>query len=327
MEQTKKTLLPAIPDTVPPEIKSKFNLALTSASFQKIADEEMTLVYNEDHVEDIKLFLNKANNLKKVIEATHKTGKEEALKIGRNWDAAKNSFLAQVEAIVSTAYSNYSKLCASIAEKQKKDAEEKQRVAVIKNLIEANAVNLSMKIAGCDTTKDLLAIESIINLEKTRKEKYQEFLPDAIERLAPLTEILKNQKLVVKEREDLAAQKLAAEKSGNDEKLMEVIEKQEANVQQIESNKITVQEKAIEQPVRSFATYTPVSTPTVKPKRTTVKWRVIAIGVTQKRMPSWVRSVPVDELIDAYLATIKDKVLKEGSVSENGIEFFVEKTY
>lgn len=328
MEQTiKKTLLPAIPDTVPPEIKSKFNLALTSASFQKIADEEMLLVYNEDNVSIIKSFIDKTKELKKVIEATHKSGKEEALKIGKNWDAAKNSFLAQIDAIVDKPYSKYVNLCQSIAQKQREAEIEKKRVDDIKLGIENNAVNFSMKIAGCETTEQLLAIERTINLEKTRKDKYAEFLQDAIETFNPLNEILKNQKLVVKQAEDLAAQKLAAEASGDDEKLLEVMEKQEANVQQIESNKITVQEKATEQPLRSFASYTPISTPTVKPKRTTWEWEISDIAITSKKMPSWVVMNTVDDKINEYLAGKKAEGIDGDEFTVAGIRFFKKVTY
>lgn len=328
MEQTiKKTLLPAIPDTVPPEIKSKFNIELTNLGFQKIADEEMGLVYNEDNVNEIKAFLDKAKTLEKGIVKTHTSGKEDALKNGRAWDSAKNAYLAQVAAITNVPQQKYTSICQSIAQKQREAEIEKKRVDDIKLGIENNAVNFSMKIAGCETTYQLLAIERTINLEKTRKDKYGEFLQDAIDRFTPLNEILKNQKLVIKQAEDLAAQKLAAEASGDDEKLLEVMEKQEANVQQIESNKITVQEKATEQPLRSFASYTPISTPTVKPKRTTWEWEISDISVTSKKMPSWVVMATVDDKINEYLAGKKAEGIDGDEFTVAGIRFFKKVTY
>lgn len=56
MSETKQ--LPAILQTFP-AIVSKFNVALTSSKFQDIANEETTLVYNEDNVNQIKEFLDK----------------------------------------------------------------------------------------------------------------------------------------------------------------------------------------------------------------------------------------------------------------------------
>jgi len=318
--------LPPIPNTLPPAIVGTFNIALTESKFQALADEESKLVYNEDNVAAIKAFLDKTKAVTKAIEATHKQGKAEALEIGRAWDGAKNAFLSQVEAITNTPAKKYDELCREIQRKAQEAEAEKQRKLTIKNGIETNAVNFAKQISECTTSAQLTRIESTINLEKTRKEKYQEFLDEAVERYSQLNAILKTQKETVKELEQIAADKLKAEQEGNDEKLIELQQKQEEAETKIEEKKVEVQEVAINQSVNAVIE-PEVIMPTVKARRTTVKWKVVDIKETAKKMPHWTTITPKDEPIEDYMKSIKEQVLKEGKVVFSGIEFYKEELF
>src|SRR5665647_1330459 len=93
---------------VPAAIQGKFNIALTQSKFQQLANKADSLVYNEDNLQEIADFLKNLRAVKKAIDDTHKEVKAEALKIGRNWDAAKNTFTAQVVSIEEKPQAEYS---------------------------------------------------------------------------------------------------------------------------------------------------------------------------------------------------------------------------
>lgn len=323
MSETKQ--LPAIPTNLPPAIVSKFNVALTSSKFQDIANEETTLVYNEDNVNQIKEFLDKTKKVTKAIEETHKTGKADALKIGREWDESRKVFLSQVDAITELPQRKYTELCNAIAKKQQEAAADKLRKENIQKGIETNAVTFAKQIADAKTTAELTRIESIINLEKGRKEKYQEFLPDAIEKFTALNANLKTQKEAVKELERLELEKQEALSSGNDEAALEIMERQEAVESKIEEQKINVQETAVNTTYKVIEVESVL--PTVKAKRTTVKWEIKDLSIAAKKQPDWVKLTTVDEPIDKFMNDNKKTILEKGELEINGILFYAEKTY
>lgn len=318
--------LPPIPSTLPPAIVGTFNIALTSAKFQQLADEESRLEYNEDNVADIKAFLDKTKTVTKAIEATHKTGKAEALEIGRAWDSAKNSFIAQVDAIASVPAKKYDELCRSIQKKAQEVEAERVRKLNIKNGIETNAVNFAKKISECTTSAQLTRIESTINLEKTRKEKYQEFLEEAVDRYSQLNSILKTQKETVKQLEQIEEEKLKAEQEGNDEKVLELQQKQEEAETKIEEKKIEVQEAAINQSINTVVE-PEIIIPTVKARRSVWKWELVDIKETAKKMPDFVKMQTVDEKIDEYLKAKKAEGITGEEFNFAGIRFYLEKTF
>lgn len=314
---------------LPATVVGKFNLTLTELKFQALANEAATLVFNEDNLLTIKQFLEKSKKIEKAIEETHKNGKAEVLLATRQWDSAKNAFLAQVSAIVDKPAQQYSKICRDIQERQRLEAIETARKANIKTGIENNATYYAKTIADCKTSADLTRIESIINLEKGRKDKYQEFLPEAIERYNQLNAILKTQKENVKELERLEAEKLEAEKIGNDEKLLEIAAKQEVAETKIEEKKIEVQEKVIEQSFAAAEVPTMKTIfPAIKARRSVWKWKVVDIKETAKKMPSWTVITPVDSEIDNYLKAKKAEGLTgEEPFTVAGVEFYLEKTF
>lgn len=325
MSETKQ--LPAIPTTLPPVIVSKFNITLTSQRFQDIANEEATLIYNEDNVVKIKEFLDKTKKVSKAIEATHKEGKEEALRIGRDWDAAKNSFLAQVTAIADLPQKKYTELCTSIAKKAQEAEAEKIRKENIQKLIESNSVNFAKLIADAKTTAELTRVESLINLEKTRKEKYQEFLGAAVTKFNELNYNLKTQKENVKELEILEKEKNKAIESGDDEKALQLIDEIENKESLIEEQKINIQEAVI-----SLSSNTEIIEPevvinTVKARRSVWKWEVVNQSELVKKAPQWTTVTPNKEAIDNYLAGKKIEGIAGEEFTTAGVRFYLDKTY
>lgn len=321
------TTLPPIPNNLPANIVGSFNIALTESKFQAIQNEADKLVFDEDNVEVIKDFLAKTRKVTKAIEEVHKLGKAEALQIGRNWDNAKNAYISQVDAITDLPQRKYTELCQSIQKKAQDAENERVRILNIKNGIETNAVNFAKIIADADSTPRLLEIERLINLEKGRKEKYQEFLPEAVERFTQLNVILKNQKDAVKLREELKQKELDAIKTQNDAALLEIQIKQEAVESKIEENKVEVQETAIAQSMPPEIIVPEVILPTVKARRSVWKYKVLDIKETARKIPDWVQMQLNDNKVDDYLKAKKAEGITGESFTVAGIEFYLEKTF
>ncbi len=314
---------------LPAPIQGKFNIALTNSKFQQLADEAGTLIYNEDNLPKIKEYLDKTRKVEKAIEDTHKDGKAEALNIGRQWDAGKNSFLAMVANIKAFPQQEYTRICNEVLQRQRDQEAERLRVSNIKQGIESNAILFAKQIAECETTPQLTALESKINLEKTRKEKYQEFLPDAITRFSELNAILANQKKIVKGLEENARLQLEAKQKQDDEALLKLQQQQEQQQAQMEENKVVVQETAIAQSVNAPVQYAEEVISAPKARRTTWKWEVINEKDVMRKAPELVIFTVDKDKVNGVLKTLKDTEQLEGKTEMvvNGIRYFEEKTF
>lgn len=315
---------------VPAPIAGMFNIALTQSNFQALADEANALVFNEDNLTKIKDFLDKARKVDKAITATHKTGKEKALEECRNWDKAKNTFLETVAGITEVAQKEYERMCADIENRRRQAEQEKQRIQNIKTGIESNALTFSKQIADCKTTDDLTRVERNINLEKTRKEKYQEFLPELITRLNELNGILANQKVLVKELEENERQQAIAKQQEDANKLIELQQQQATKQAQMEENKTVVQETAINQSINAPQTIVPEEViPAVKARRTVWSFEVINEKEVMKKSPELVIFTLDKDKVKTMQKTLKDSGQFDGKTELvlNGIRFYEEKTY
>jgi hypothetical protein len=315
---------------VPAKITSHFNIAKTQAGFQKIADEVSNLVYNEDNMAQILEVVNKVRAINKKIEEVHKNGKEAALLEGRQWDLAKNTFLDENNALIATPIEKYKALAAEVAERQQKEENEKRRVQAIANGIETNAVAFAASIAACQTTEELLAIERKINLEKTRKDKYDEFLPNAITRFNELNAILKVQKQNVAELERLRTMQAAARLNEDDQAVIDLMEQEEHLESKIEDHKIIVQEAAVNQSMNEpvYASFSPVYA-SVKAKRTTWKFEMVDTREVMKKNPELLVIELDDAKVKERMNGLKDSgvFMDKTEYTLNGIRYYQEKTF
>jgi hypothetical protein len=306
------------------------NIALTKAQLgiQDLANRESKLVYNEDSIETIKSFLEDVRKAKKVISDTHKEIKEPILRQSQEIDASKREMEASVDVFGNPASQKYTKLCEDIADKIRKQQQEEQRKQLIQEGIGSNMINFSTKIANCKTNAELLKVESLINLEKSYKTKYAEFLDVAVEKFNSLTVLIKAQKENIKEFEKLEKERLDAEKKGNDEALLAIQEKQETLNNKTEELKVTVQETAINQSSTTVTTAQEIL-PTVKARRSAWSWKPVDLAKTAKSCPSWVEMQTVDEKIDEFMKASKEQWIADGkdSLIINGIEFYLKVTY
>ncbi len=313
---------------VPAHIAGMFNISLTQSNFQALADEANALVFNEDSIPKIKDFLDRCRKVEKAITATHKTGKEKALEECRNWDKAKNTFLETVAGITEVDQKEYERMCADIENRRRQAEQEKQRIQNIKTGIESNALTFSKQIADCKTSDDLTRVERNINLEKTSKEKYQEFLPELITRLNELNGILADQKVLVKELEENERQQAIAKQQEDANKLIELQQQQAQKQAQMEENKTVVQETAINQSINAPQTIVPEEViPAVKARRSVWKWEVVNEKETVRRMPDWTKISIVEEKVDEYLKAKKAEGIDGEEFVTAGIRFWLDKTY
>lgn len=311
-------------------VSTKLNIALTKAQLgiQDLANRESKLVYNEDNIEKIKIFLEDVRKAKKVITDAHKEIKEPILRQSQEIDLSKREMESSIDVFGNPASQKYTKLCEDIAAKVREQQLEEQRKQLIQEGIGSNMINFSTKIADCKTKAELLKVESLINLEKSYKNKYGEFLETAIEKFNSLTVLIKSQKENIKEFEKLEKERLEAEKRGNDEALLAIQEKQETLNNKVEEIKVEVQEKAIEQSAPVYTQATQVM-PTVKARMSKWTWEAVDLQTTVKKMPSWTKVETVDETIDEFMKASKESWSEQGreEVIINGIKFFIRKTY
>lgn len=314
---------------LPAAITGKFNIALTQSKFQVLQTKADSLVYNEDNLEEISKFLKDLRGVAKAIDETHKEGKAEALKIGRDWDAAKNVFKGQVESIEQRPQAEYSRICNEVEDRKRKLVLEQQRVLNIKQGIETNSISFAKRISECTTTVQLTDTERLINLEKTRKDKYMEFIEDAAARYSELNSLLKKQKETVKALEENARKQAEAKKQNDDATLLLLQEEQEKQEAKIEENKIVVQETAINQSINEEIQVAQEIIPEVKARRTTWKFEMVNEKEVMKKNPELLIVSLNEDKAKQVLQTLKDTSQLNGKTELllNGIRYFEVKTF
>lgn len=314
---------------LPAVITGKFNLALTEGKFQHLADEAASLVFNEDNLDKIKDFLAKVRKGEMVVENTHKVLKAESLQYGRDCDAGKNAFLGMYEKIKSHAQTEYTKICQDVLRRQQQQKAEEFRIKTIKTGIETNSIVFAKQIAECTTSLQLTNIERTINLEKTRKEKYMEFLDEAVTKYSELNTLLASQKVTVKQLEENARLQEQAKKDNDDAALLKLQEEQEKQEAKIEEAKVVVQETAINQAMKEEVPVARTVFPTVTAKRTTWRFEVVDQKEVMKKSPELVVFSIDEEKVKSNLKLLKDSGQLDGKTELviNGIKYFEHKSF
>jgi len=208
-----------------------------------------------------------------------------------------------------------------------KDKKEKELREGMNN----NILAFSTKIADCKTDQELVSVEKLVNLERTRKEKYGDLMPEMEELLNGLSPAIKSQKEAIRTLNKLSEQETKALESGDDEQVLEILDKKESLETQIQENKIKVQENTVNNISNRGNTYsvaTPVY-PTVKAKRTTYKYEVVDLGQVIKKTPEFTTTIINNAKVEEFLKSVRiQKELEDNDeFIENGIKFYKEKKY
>lgn len=309
-------------------VKSNINLELSKNKYQEILQAAENINFTRDNITNVEP-LKKLRGLLTIIDDVHKKGKEESLRVGRLWDTAKKELKSPIEAVLNRKTEQYTKIATEISQEKKKQDEEQKRVDGITSTIETVVLDFAKKISECKTPEELINVERLINFEKNgaqSKSKYQEFLPELIERLTALNEDVKKQKETVKSLVKLNQEIDAAGDSAD----VELLEKRDEIINTIDEAKITVQEKAITSSTR--ASMIPVAHtihPDVKARRSTWKYEVKDINVTRKKMPAWTEILINETKVEEFLKGKKAEGIEEGveEFEVAGIRFYLDKKY
>jgi len=309
-------------------VKASFSIELTRNKFQAIQQEVNSLVYSEDNLQVIADTVKKLNDLKKVVDKKHSEGKAEYWRVCTLYDTVKRETNKIIDDIISVPQKKYTELALAIQERKRKQLFEQQRVDSIKTGIDNNIMAFSELVASAETPQHLVAIEKNIALEKTRKLKYQEFLPEAIIRFDEVLELVKKQKLVVKEATAVKVKLAEAVTNGDEEAIMELTDKQEDIANRIDENKINVQEMAVGAATSAPVVYAQEILPEVKAKRTVWKAEIIDPKEAVKKSFDMLDISLNNEKIKTSISVLKDAKVFEGKVEyiSNGIRYYEIKT-
>lgn len=314
--------------------KAEINVALTQQNMfiQKLQDEADALVFNEDNLQAIADFIKKVKKAEGVVADKHEEIKRPFLESGRNCDAAKNAILSSTSVIKNGVSEKYTKLCTDIQKRKDDEAREEQRKRGILQGIENNVIDFSNRIARCETNEELLAIERIINVQKSPSSagKYGEFHTQAIAKYDEvLKPILKDQKEKVKEKERIAAELKEAERLNDAAKADELKARQEVVNEEIQYNQVKVQEAAINQTPIYVPTYAKEVFPEVKARRTTWEIELVDKKDAIKKAPELLDISLNKEAAKLVLKTLKDSGSLDGKkeLILNGIKYYEKVLY
>jgi hypothetical protein len=314
-------------------VKGAINIAITKVgtSIQALQTKADSFAFNEDDKDEISEFINLLKKVKKAVETTHKEGKAPYKERADAWDDGKKVMLALIDGILNPTDAKFQALARQIEEKKLAQERDKLRIKAIQDGIQANLIQFSSKIGACNTTKELTATESLINLEKSesRKPKYMEFHDDAI---ALYNKILlpkiKEQKEKVKQKEDDERQIKDAENANNPEKIDELSAKKEDILNEIEQNKVDVQQDVVYG--EDLFQITPVEEilPDVN-LRETIKFEIVDLLAAVKKCPELLEVNIKFREAQKLAMTLKDAGSFNGKseLVVNGIKFFINKQY
>lgn len=309
-------------------VKVTFNKELTKHHYQEALKRFEGMVVTRENTAQVQETLKNVRKFVNTLGQIKDDGKRQALQETRWWDRVYNDTLTPLQQILTSKSNELQKIQNEIAEENRKIEADKARITGIKKDIDDFLLQTSMTIASATTPDEITTIEKLIGSHKANKKRYEEFLPDLIEKCNELVPLIKNQKDHIKRLIEIQAQKNAALATGDDRKAMELEEQEGLVKHSIEEAKINVQEEAVHQAQRVDDTPTVHGTTTkVKWRRTSWKWEVQDIKLLAKKMPHLVKLVPDDEAIDMWLKTKKTDGSLEDKEEEiiNGLRFYLEK--
>jgi len=311
-------------DLTPELVKSKLQICLTKASqsIQGLHDTESKLVYNEDNLGVIKLFIENCKSAQKTVDAERVKLKEPYLQGGRTVDAGAKLISTDLDAIILKANTAYQKLCSEVARKQQEAENERLRIAGIRQQMNNFKTAYATKIAEAKTSAEIVSIERLFNLESANTKRYAEFIEEFRTDCEAIRSHLRVQKEKVKELEDLEKQAKIASENGSDEQILEIMDKKEVLVAEIAEKAINIQETAVNQasqPTESAEVILPVI-----PKGGRRLWKYEVVDIKAAAKAGLTKTVIDEQKVDEIL---KQKRENETEVMENGIRYFVERKW
>ena len=309
-----------------PIVKAAFDLEANRRNYQILLQNLSSITVTKDNVmEDL---TKDGREVLKALEAS----KDEQSKEPRQWHSdimevykgLKNPLEEQIKRILSE------KAVVAAAIKRETDAQiaEQTRIANAKSAIVSFTNRIANLIAEAKTDDDIVSIEKSIGSEKTKKNLYQEFLPDLIVQCDGLRPQIKTQKDNVRRLQKIVQDEKNAIDTGDIVAQTHLREQKEQMEAVIQETGIRIHETAFQQ-ASAIEIVAPEVVELAPKGRTNWKWEVEDIKLLQKKMPHMVKIVPDVEAIDFMLKTKKQDGSLAGKDEEkwNGIRFFNDKTF
>lgn len=307
-------------------VAAKFNIEVTKAGYVNLLEDISSLQITEENAAEAQKVINEGRKALTEFGKIKTKMKAPALAECRYWDNAYNDLANPLERELQLKSKDVAKIGEEKERRRQEAAREKLRIDGIKSAIDSFFIDQSQAIASATTPNELTTIEKLIGSHKANKSRYQEFLPELIEKAELLTPLIKEQKEAIKKLEALRLKEKEAELKGDDQAVMDAREAQESVQSKIHETTVTVQEKAVKMAEMPDVGAVEVIQPEApKVRRSTWTWELVDIEQAKKKA-DWTKTVTNDSVIDEYL-----KEAKENATSEDftvaGVRFFLKKSY
>lgn len=321
-------VLPSNPALITKEVATaSFNVELTRLKYQEVLQAVENVEWTEKNInEDL---LAPARLVASKLTDKKDQDKRPIIDAGKVIQNAYNEVFNPLNDAISRK-TNEKKL---LAEKIQREIDlanrERQRVADINTAIFTFIAAITNEITEADTDAKIVLAEKKIGSEGTRKNVYQEFVPQLKDQCEELKPLIKKQKEFVKALAEAEKAQKDAMAKGDDSTAVEMRTKAEELKDVIDENKIRLQQKAFEQIEESSPV---VGMPTAiapNASRTMWKWRVDDVKTLFKKNPELVDLIPNKEKVDQILRDKKESGELDGKseLSMNGITFYQDKSY
>lgn len=324
----KETTRPVITQEV---VTSKFNLELTRNKYQEALQSLTSYNITRDNINEAQEKMKKARKFLTVFKTIYEEKKKPSWDEYNLWLATYNNLKAPFEKLIAEKTAVLTKISNELEKERIAAANEKTRIDNVKTKIDNFILSVSQQIAEASSDDQLVSLEKLIGSHKANKSRYQEFLPDFITRCNELTPILKKQKEAVRKIEELKKQEQEALASGDDQKVLDSQESQEAVQATISENKVVVQETAINQAIAPEITHVEVLAPTISARRTSWKAELLPDAKSLKKAfdAGMLDCELNSEKAKTTLNALKDAGTLKGltEYTLNGVRYFEQKLF
>jgi ribosomal protein S19 len=303
-------------------VKANIQLELTKSGliYQFVLQGLENIKFTRDNIEEMRLKLAPGEKLVKQLNDRVNPYKEA----WQNDNAAKKSLLTPVEEVLSRKKSELAKIAKEIADENAKIEAEKQKAAAEELAANNFFLSISQQVASAETDFEIVRIEKLIGAHSAK--------PLYKEKAETLKPIISKQKEHIRKLDALKEQEKKAEQSGDDEKVMQLREQQEAVEAKKSETTEAVQMAAIKTAETPSAIFPEVvGQTTVKAARTYIKWEVTDINELYKKIPELVTLIPNKEAIDLLLSQHREKLAEKKEkfieVNSNGLRFYEDKKW
>lgn len=309
-------------------VAAKFNIEVTKAGYVNLLEDISSLQITEENAAEAQKVINEGRKALTEFGKIKTKMKAPALAECRYWDNAYNDLANPLERELQLKSKDVAKIGEEKERRRQEAAREKLRIDGIKSAIDSFFIDQSQAIASATTPNELTTIEKLIGSHKANKSRYQEFLPELIEKAELLTPLIKEQKEAIKKLEALRLKEKEAELKGDDQAVMDAREAQESVQSKIHETTVSVQEKAVKMAEMPDVGAVEVIQPEApKVRRTTVKWKIVDENAAIRCGYAYQTVLPDLEKIEAYVKSVDKKGIKDDGFTAFGIKIYFEKTW